>query len=344
MKKFTLAAVTATLSFYMCGTVGAADGHDHHAAGHVHDDLAPAGVMGAHTHAAGDWMISYRFMHMDMQGNREGTSGVSDSKVLKKYMVTPTEMTMDMHMFGVMYAPTDQLTLMAMLPYVDKSMDHRNRMGVKFTTGSNGIGDTRLSGIYKAKTWNSSELLINLGISLPTGSTDEEDTTPLGKVRLPYPMQLGSGTYDLLPGVTFLGRNEGWSWGGQTLATVRMNRNNGYRHGHRIEATGWGSKKLSSWWSISARIKGSAWGDIHGSDSRIAQTTPMGVPLVPTADPDTRGGKSIDGLLGVNFHPRTGVFNGQRLAVELGKPVYQDLDGPALETEWAVTAGWQFVF
>jgi hypothetical protein len=253
-------------------------------------------------------------------------------------------MTMDMHMFGVMYAPTNQLTLMAMLPYLDKSMDHRNRMGVKFTTGSNGIGDTRLSGTYKAKTWNSSELLINMGISLPTGSTDEEDTTPLGKVRLPYPMQLGSGTYDLLPGVTFLGRNEGWSWGGQTLATVRMNRNNGYRHGHRIEATGWGSKKLSSWWSISARLKGSAWGDIHGSDSRIAQTTPMGVPLVPTADPDTRGGKSIDGLLGVNFHPRTGVFNGQRLAVELGKPVYQDLDGPALETEWAVTAGWQFVF
>jgi hypothetical protein len=344
MKKFTLAAIAATLSLFVYTTASAAAGHDHHAAGHAHDDLAPAGVMGAHTHAAGDWMISYRFMHMDMQGNREGTSGVSDSKVLKKYMVTPTEMTMDMHMFGVMYAPTNQLTLMAMLPYLDKSMDHRNRMGVKFTTGSNGIGDTRLSGTYKAKTWNSSELLINMGISLPTGSTDEEDTTPLGKVRLPYPMQLGSGTWDLIPGVTFLGQNAGWSWGGQSMATLRMNRNNGYRHGHRIEATGWGTKKLSSWWSLSARLKGSAWGDIRGSDSQITQTTPMGVPLVPTADPDTRGGKSINGLLGANFYPRSGIFNGQRLAVELSKPVYQDLDGPALETEWAVTAGWQLVF
>lgn len=300
--------------------------------------------MGAHTHEQGDWMVSYRFMHMDMEGNREGTSGISDSGVLKKYLVTPTEMTMDMHMFGVMYAPTNRLTLMAMLPYLDKSMDHRTRMGVKFTTGSSGIGDTKLSGIFEAMTWNRNELLLNLGLSLPSGSNDEEDTTPLGKVRLPYPMQLGSGTWDLMPGVTWLGQNEGYAWGGQTMATLRMNRNEGYRHGHRIEATAWGTKKLSNWWSISARLKGSAWGDIHGSDSQIVQTNPAGISTVPTADPDTRGGESIDGLLGINFYPRSGGMNGQRLAIELGKPVYQDLDGPALETEWTVTAGWQLSF
>ncbi|MEN8106648.1 MAG: transporter [Pseudomonadota bacterium] len=342
MKKSTLAAITATLSLSISATGAAIAGHDHHS-GHVHEDLAPIGVMGAHTHESGDWMFSYRYMHMDMQGNREGTSGISDSDVLKKYAVTPTDMSMDMHMFGVMYAPTDQLTLMAMLPYLDKSMDHRTRMGVKFNTGSNGIGDLKLSGIYNAKRWGRNELLLNLGISLPTGSTDEEDSTPIGKVRLPYPMQLGSGTYDLMPGVTYNGQNDVYSWGGQTTATLRMNRNNGYRHGHRIEATGWGTKKLSDWWSISARVKGSAWGDIHGTDSRIAQTSPMGVPLVPTADPDTRGGKSIDGLLGVNFYARSGMFKGHRLAVELSKPVYQDLDGPALETNWAIIAGWQLV-
>ncbi len=344
MRKTTLAAVTATLSLVLSNNAAAADGHDHHAAGHIHNDYAPVGVMGAHIHEKGDWMVSYRYMHMDMEGNREGTSGISDSKVLKKYMVTPTEMTMDMHMFDLMYAPTDRLTLMAMLPYVKKSMDHRNRMGVKFTTGSDGFGDTKVSGIFKAMNWSNNELLLNLGLSMPTGSTDEEDTTPLGKVRLPYPMQLGSGTWDLMPGVTLIGQNEGWAWGGQAMATLRMNRNEGYRHGHRIEATGWGTKKLTNSWSISARLKGAVWGDIQGDDSQIKQRNPAGIPIVPTADPDTRGGESIDGLLGINFYPRSKRMNDQRLAIELGKPVYQDLDGPALETEWTVTAGWQLSF
>ena len=338
MKKISL----ALLFWLLAGAVSAhQDTGTDNWSGARPDGHAPIGVMGEHTHKAGEWMFSYRYMHMSMNGNREGTSGVSDSEVLEKYAVTPTEMTMDMHMFGAMYAPNDRLTLMAMLPYLDKSMDHRTRMGTKFTTDTDGIGDLKLSGIYELAGWGRNALLLNLGISLPTGSTDEEDNTPAGKIRLPYPMQLGSGTYDLLPGLTWLGQNDDYSWGGQALATLRMNRNNGYRHGHRIEATGWGAKKLSDWWSVSARLRGAAWGDIHGSDSRIMQTSPMGVPLVPTADPDTRGGSSIDGLLGVNFYARSGIFKGHRLAVELSKPVYQDLDGPALETDWAVIAGWQ---
>ncbi|MFW5791454.1 MAG: hypothetical protein ACOCVU_02235 [Desulfohalobiaceae bacterium] len=39
-----------------------------------HGGLSPVGVMGAHTHGRGDWMLSYRYMHMDMGGNRDGSS------------------------------------------------------------------------------------------------------------------------------------------------------------------------------------------------------------------------------------------------------------------------------
>ena len=35
---------------------------------------------------------------------------------------------------------------------------------------------------------------------------------------------------------------------------------------------------------------------------------------------------------------------GQRLGVEIGIPVYQDLDGPQLERDWTFRAGWQWVY
>jgi hypothetical protein len=39
-----------------------------------------------------------------------------------------------------------------------------------------------------------------------------------------------------------------------------------------------------------------------------------------------------------------GPLHGHRFALELGRPVYQDLDGPQLENDWLLTVGWQLAF
>ena len=41
---------------------------------------------------------------------------------------------------------------------------------------------------------------------------------------------------------------------------------------------------------------------------------------------------------------REGPLAGTRFAVEGGVPVYQNLDGPQLETDWVLTAGFQYAF
>ena len=46
------------------------------------DGHAPIGVMGDHLHKAGEWMLSYRFMRMDMAGNRDGTSDLSPEEIV----------------------------------------------------------------------------------------------------------------------------------------------------------------------------------------------------------------------------------------------------------------------
>ncbi len=311
--------------------------HSQHANHHDHTDYSPAGVMGSHTHPKGSVMFSYRYMRMQMEGMRDGSDDLTDAEVLQDFMVTPTRMSMQMHMFGAMYAPTDRLTIMAMMPWVKKDMDHITRMGARFTTRTEGLGDIKLSGLFVLKNKGRQQIHLNAGISLPTGDIDEKDDTPaMTNAQLPYPMQLGSGSWDLLPCITYLGNNDAFSWGAQLMGTVRLNDNdNDYRLGNRLELTGWGSKKINATLSASLRLKGMAWGEIEGKDPKL---NPM---MVPTADTSLQGGERIDVLAGINFHS-SGGSTGHRLAIEVGAPVYENLDGPQMSTGWMLTAGWQY--
>lgn len=305
------------------------------------DGHAPIGVMADHLHCAGEWMISVRTMHMHMDGMRNNTNGLSSSAVLNEgYMVTPTEMDMDMLMVGGMYAPTDRLTLAVMVPYIWNEMDHRTAAGTDFTTKSDGIGDVRLTGLLGVLDANHQRVHLNLGLSIPTGDIDEKDNTPAAKnAKLPYPMQLGTGTFDVLPGLTYLGQRGDWSWGAQTTLRIHIGNNDeGYRRGNRLEATAWGARRFGQF-SGSLRLAAAHWNNIHGQDDDLNPA------MVPTADPDRQAGDRVDALVGLNYHVGgNSALRGNRLALEIGAPVYQDLDGPQLETDWLATIGWQVAF
>jgi len=311
-------------------------------------DHAPIGVMGDHTHTKGELMFSYRYMRMGMQGLRDDDEGISRSRVLDDYAVTPTRMDMEMHMIGAMYAPVDRVTLALMLPWVRLDMDHRTRMGGSFSTSTEGLGDIRASALVDLWKAEGHSIHANLGLSFPTGSLSEVGRTPLSapsKVRLPYPMQTGSGSYDFLPGLTYRGSLDAFSWGAQAGGEIRMNENHAdYRLGNEYALTGWGTYTINRWVSASLRFEWQHALNIRGRDSSIATTNPMGVPLVPTADPGRRAFMRLDALAGLNFAVPMGVLEGVRFAVEAGLPAYQRLDGPGLETDWLLTVGVQYAF
>ncbi|MEM7231829.1 MAG: transporter [Planctomycetota bacterium] len=304
------------------------------------DGHAPIGVMGDHTHSTGEWMLSYRYMYMAMEGNRGLGGSKSLQSVLNDFPVAPIRMDMSMHMLGVMHAPSDRLTLMFMAPYIHQEMDHRTRMGTNFTTRTDGFGDFRLGGLISVAEWAKQRIHLNAGLSLPTGSIEETGRTPMGEVKLPYPMQLGSGTFDLLPGVTYLGQaGDDWSWGAQALGTVRLGKNSSnYSLGDRAQFTVWGARNWADWISTSLRIDSHFWGNIDGRDPDFNPA------MVPTADPNRRGGERVDIGFGVNLYGRKNWYKGQRIALEFAIPMYQALDGPQLETDWTLTAGWQYAW
>jgi len=308
------------------------------------DMHAPIGVMGDHGHAAGELMLSYRYARMEMDGNRSGSSNRSTSEVLRDFPVSALDMSMDMHMFGAMYGLGGNTTLMAMLPYLDKSMNLVTRMGHRFKTEAKGLGDIKIMAMHKLyeKRFDDTHhqrLGISLGLSLPTGDTDKKDDTPAGHIRLPYPMQLGSGTYDPMLGMTYASFYPQWSWGAQLQTIQRLGKNDeGYRLGDEYHATTWAAYRHSDYLSAALRIDGRSWNNISGRDKELNPN------MVPTARADLRGGQRADVGISVNFVKADGMFRGHRLAAEFLVPFYQHLDGPQLEVDYRYTLGWQAVF
>lgn len=319
------------------------------------DAHAPIGVMGDHTHQKGEIMLSYRAMDMKMAGNRTGNNRVSQASLYADgFLIAPLSMDMTMHMLGIMYAPSDQLTLMAMLPTVSVTMDHQvnpnaslpNGMplpiaGREFTTDATGLGDLKVGGLYSLSKTAESNLIANFTLSLPTGSFNERDVLAnpmLGELQMPYPMQLGSGTYDIMPGLTYTKLEDHFSWGSQVNATLRLGENdNDYTLGDRFSLSSWIAKPVHKNISISARISHDNWQDIDGADRKLTVTPAM----IPTADTELRGGKRTDFGIGVNLIFKGRNASSHRIALEFARPIHQDLDGPQLETDQILTVGYQ---
>lgn len=321
---------------------------------------APVGVMGDHLHQKGEWMLSYRFAHMSMSGNRDGTNSLSPEEIVSgvanhfappaTLRVVPTDMNMDMHMVGAMYAPSDIVTLMVMGMYVEKEMTlvtfagmaGTTRLGT-FMTRSSGIGDTVVMGLVRLLDDEGHRVHLNLGVSLPTGSITEtgQILAPTGAtptLRLPYAMQLGSGTYDLMPGLTYTGDQANWGWGAQWRSTLRLGTNGqGYSLGNRHEITGWVAYQLRPWISLSGRLAARSDGKIDGIDGFI--TGP-----VQTVDPDNYGGERVEGFVGFNLAGQSGILKGQRIALEFGVPLYENLNGPQMKSDYRLMVGWQKAF
>ena len=296
--------------------------------------LVPFDIM---TGQAGKWMVGYQLMSDKMDGNLAGAGNISEASILKRFFAAPTDMTMQMHMGMVMYAPTDRLTLMALVPYVRKEMNHLTTDGVRFAERTDGIGDTELRGMYSVhetkepRQW----LLLSGGVGVPTGSID----ATMGEMRLEYPMQIGSGTFSLLPGLTYLGQVLPWGWAADFGSTVRLGRNdNGYTLGNRHQLGVSITRQLKNSMSVSGGARGELWGNIRGADSALDPTDE------PTKDPSLQGGKRLSALLGITVHPETGTFKGQHFHLQAEVPVRQSLDGPQLQRSWIFRVGWQLEF
>ncbi len=318
----------------------------------------PAGVSGAAMVCQGQFMAMYMPMYMDMQGNYIGTDKVSTATLLKtpnisgggpKYLrFVPESMDAEMNMLGVTYGVTDAINIMVMGNYVNKDMPMTtyNMMGNKAvgtqTYSTDGFGDVSVVGLFRVYEDGVNHVHVNFGLSLPTGSTTEQMNmlSPMGtymQMRANYGMQLGTGTTDFLPGVTYTGRRDLWSWGALYRGRFALDSDQGYHWGDINQFTGWAGYTFFPGITATARVAGTVQGSIVGKDPQIFGG-------MQGAYPGWYGGERVDLFGGIEIAGHQFGLGHTKLAIEAGFPVYQDLNGPQIGENWQLNAALGIMF
>jgi hypothetical protein len=298
----------------------------------------PVNLRGGYTLERDQVVLSYRFERVGKNGLQSGGSEISPDSVLGAYQSAPETLDLDRHVFTARWSPIDHVTFELELPFVRTVSDqiHQPSPGEvdSFETKSTGFGDVGLWVLYRVYRDVHSDLHLNLGLSFPSGSIGQAQLLPLGATpdalqRLPYPLQLGSGTVDLQPGFTYGGRYDAGAWGFQALAVLRAGTNEyDYILGNEYEVTGWGGWAWNEWLSNSFSLKWRQRFDGSGSDPDIdASASPM-------ADARLLSYRRLDALFGLAITPTGGRLKRTRWVLDAGLPAYQDVDGPQPRTKW----------
>lgn len=349
------------------GTAGSGDDNPHahhgmssHRQAHIGMN-APAGMLFAHMlEKAGDSMVGFRYLYSLQQGDmRHGTGLATDAQIVAngcgggtKCSYTPKKMDMSMYMLDLMYAPTDWLTLMLMPQFMSMDMHLRTLEGapppspddIHASHGGNmlhatgGVGDIDMSAMLKLYEAPGHKLHLTLGFTAPTGSINQRIN---GNTEFDhYGMQLGSGTWNFWPSLTYNGFREELNWGAQvsTIAVLQSYNDSGYAVGNLFQSTAWGGYQISDWLTATLR------GVYTLQDSIDGRFPDAFVVTGPMDTPQSYGGQFFDVGFGLSAMVMSGDFAGNRLGIEWLQPAFNDYNGYQLERSGNLYASWGLSF
>lgn len=303
------------------------------------DGFAPIGISTDGEKAHGAWTFSYQNMRTDGSGLLDGRGQVTSADVFADgYAASPHSTTRETHWLNALFGYNESTSLLLTLPFLNNEVTMRTPLGQAYDLRSTGMGDLQITSLFRLSHGEDEALHAQLGASLPTGSRDERSITPFSggiSEKLPYGLQLSSGTLDLIPGITYVKRHESTSLGFQAKEIVRFNENSdGYQLGNVALLSGWVSRVFSEDVSGSLRLGYCHEGRLKGQDPGIDPTHS------PMHDPNSQGGDRVTVWAGVNYVD-TG---GHSFGFELGGPLWQDLNGPQLEQDISYALGWHYSF
>ena len=285
------------------------------------------------------WHLSYTYAVSDYHDYHLGTQRIGYDEVLfqpgqedrtdDNYPVVPTEIKQEVHALRLAYDLTSTVTVRAQLPFVMQSTDHISIVPGydAFNISSEGVGDTALVLDAIISQSLSSIWKLGAGVSVPTGSIDEEGDTPRapGNQQLPYTMQLGSGTWDIPLLLSFRKYGARWDWGTNADFTWRTGKNDrDYRLGHKGGVAGWFQWKGFTAFSPGMRLHYRWRGRIAGQDAALLVPNPQFPYPAPVTNPSAFGGEQIDLTVFVRFP----LANGWYTEASYAQPLYLDLNGP----------------
>ena len=287
------------------------------------------------------WMLSYEFRFMDVANYQAGRQKLSFEEVLLSpgetrtnlnFPIVPTFIKQTAHAFSIGREISNAFSLNMSLPVVTQRTEHISSIAdfEEFEIKTSGIGDIALVGLYKFHRSAASSASVGFGVSFPTGPINNIGDTPregTGTLeRLPYTMQIGSGTYDFLASLSFEQDVDNWAFGIKGHTTLRTGLNeNAYRLGNNygVELTA----KFKGWSSIRPGLHLSlrTTEQITGRDEQLLMPNnafPFGATI---ANPENYGGEKAK--VGGNVRLCIRKSCGLNINLKAAVPIYQNLNG-----------------
>lgn len=286
------------------------------------------------------WSFSYTYRKLSSGKYRSGTTELSFQDVLfspgetrtaQNFPVVPTYICQEVHALSAGYAISDKITANVVIPYIEQGTDHISSVPgfPEFLLRSKGIGDISLSASYLKRLENKDALQFNIGIRVPTGSINKTGDTPRGGAgtleRLPYTMQIGSGTLDFSASANYTKQVEDLRLSASASTTIRTGKNdNDYRLGNNYGATLSAQYVKHQVFQPGARLIVREIDRINGRDESLLIPGPFPFPAGIT-NPDNYGGTKVKLAAIIKICPEKDCkvsFTG-----EYGVPLHQNLNG-----------------
>ena len=303
------------------------------------------------------WTFSVAYRTADINDFQRGTQDVSrdsllyvigsgDPRTSQNYPVLSYDIRQSALVIGAGYRIDELSQVSVYLPYIQQRSRHISSVPgySAFTLSSEGMGDVVIH--YNRRTYIDTSQGINysVGISLPVGSIDEEGDTPRapGNQQMPYPMQLGSGTWDIPISIAYFALFDGYEAQLRFSARIRTERNDrDYRLGNRHTFSGLIQKTVNLS-TLEAGLIADSIDPLKGEDAELAVPSPFPYPA-NIADPNNYGGKRVYSYLSLSY---PWVIEASRVApyLKLKVPLYQDLNGVQPQDNTSIEAGLQLAF
>lgn len=304
-------------------------------------DVGPAsGDGGSDDTKPRKWEFGYTYNKLDVGGYKTGTRNLTFDEVLfspgetrtnQNYPVVPTFICQEVHAFSASYKLKRNLSVNVVVPYIAQASDHISSVPgfPEFTLKSKGIGDVGISAALAKPVDHSSSFHFQAGIRIPTGSIDKTGDTPRNGVgtleRLPYTMQIGSGTLDLNGAAAYTKRYDSFQLTAQAGTTIRTGKNdNDYRLGNNYSLSGTLQHKTNHWFQPGVNLNLRHIETIKGRDESLLVPVAFPFPASIT-DPDNYGGTKAHIAAVVDMCPNPDCSI--KISGEYAEPIHQDLNG-----------------
>jgi len=329
----------------------------------------PLNILGGGVPETNEFRFKISPMLMRMDGLRNGTDSLNTDNLLGmpakgKYMAVPTDMNMSMINIAAGYSFTDDFFggLMFMLKKSEMDMRFNSMMQKStekegYTMRSEGMADSMLMTKYRLYADDplipTNQVSLLGGISLPTGSINEKNSTHPLRMRkdelLPYSMQLGSGTFDPKLGILYQGSSSPMWWGANLIYTGRWYENSrDYRLGDEYRLDLYTMYQVHYNTVLELQLNGRYWGKVRGEmdssasgvSGRATKNDSTSPYMTPLFDSGNYGGSKLSVTAGLEWQP----FPLHIIELSVSVPIYQNLNGPQLEEDFRAMLTWYIEF